>query len=82
LKTGAPEIVREEYDALYAESIARGDHHRASIEDARSGAEDVEALGISVDDLQPGMALLGTGRRRGWTDGVSVNDWSRPGVAA
>jgi hypothetical protein len=34
-----------------------------------------------VDDLQPGIALLGTVRRRGWTDGASVNDWSRPSVA-
>lgn len=76
LKTGAPEITREDYDTLCAESIARGDHYRSSLEDA----EVAEGVGISVDELRPGMALLGTGRRRGWRDGVVVNDWSRPGA--
>jgi actin-related protein 10 len=78
LKTGAPEILREEYDAQYAESIARGDHYRSLVEDE----EVAEVVGVSVDELRPGMALIGTGRKRGWRDGVAVNDWSKPGALA
>jgi hypothetical protein len=44
--------------------------------------EVAEVVGVSVDELRPGMALLGTGRKRGWRDGVAVNDWSKPGALA
>lgn len=77
MKTGAPEIIREDYDTQLLESINRGDHYRSALEEAASEAEVAATIGISVDDLQPGMALLGTGRRRGWRDGVSVADWTR-----
>jgi actin-related protein 10 len=79
LKTGAPEIIREDYDTQYSESVSRGDHYRTSLEEASAEAEVAAAVGISVDELQPGMALLGTGRRRGWRDGVTVADWARHG---
>lgn len=77
LKTGAPEIIREDYDTQSLESIARGDHYRSTPEEADAEAEVAAAVGISVEELRPGMALLGTGRRRGWRDGVSIADWTR-----
>ena len=52
------------------------------MEEAASEAEVAAAVGISVEDLRPGMALLGTGRRRGWRDGVSINDWTQHGAMA
>jgi actin-related protein 10 len=80
LKTGAPEIIREEYDSRLSESLARGDHYRAALEEASAEAEVAAAVGIDVDKLQPGMALVGSGRRRGWRDGVVVGDWTRHGT--
>jgi hypothetical protein len=74
-------MLREEYDALSSESAVRGDHYRSTLEDVRSEAEVASAVGVRVDDLQPGMALLGTGRKRGWRDGVSIHDWTRRGLA-
>lgn len=72
-------MIREDYDTLSLESAARGDHYRSTLEEADAEAEVAATVGISVEELQPGMALLGTGRRRGWRDGVSVADWTRHG---
>lgn len=44
-------------------------------------------IGVSVEELRPGMALSGGGegvRKRGWRDGAGggVGDWTKAGVGA
>lgn len=78
LKTGGPEILREEYDTLAAESAVRGEQYRQHLDDAHSEAEVAAVVGLSLDELRPGMATLGSGRKRGWRDGAFLRDWTRP----
>lgn len=78
LKTGAPEVLREEYDTLLGESITRGEQY---LTDLKAAEVEVAALvGVDVEALRPGEALIsGQGqRRRGWREGVVLKDWSRP----
>ncbi len=44
--------------------------------DAEVEKEIAALVGVSVEDLRPGMAVEGMDRKRGWRDGVSVGDWS------
>lgn len=79
LKTGGPELLREEYETMLSESAARGDQYRTALDDVEAEAQVAAAIGVSLDDLRPGMALSGDGRKRGWRDSVPVNDWTKLG---
>lgn len=77
LKTGAPELLREEYDTLFSESIVRGEALIAEQEAKRAEmAEAAAAIGVDLESLRPGEALGAGKRRRGWKEGVKVHDWS------
>lgn len=72
-------MLREEYDTLTAEGLIRGDQFRRDLEDRDSESRVAAVVGISLDELRPGMALLGEGRKKGWRDGVTIGDWTRLG---
>ena len=72
-------MLREEYDTLSAEGLVRGHQYRSSLEDRESEAQVAATVGISLEDLRPGMAISGDGRKRGWRDGVTIGDWTRLG---
>jgi actin-related protein 10 len=76
MKTSGPEIQREEYDTLCAESIARGENWRMMVEEAE--VEMAALVGVEVESLRPGMALgdVEGGRKRGWRDDRVLGDWS------
>lgn len=77
IKTGAPELLREEYDTAFSENIARGEAFVAEQEAKSAGiVSAAAALGIELDSLRPGEALGLGGRRREWKEGVRVHDWS------
>lgn len=59
--------------------MVRGDQYRASLDDVESEARVAAAIGVSLDELRPGMALSGEGRKKGWRDGVMMGDWTRLG---
>jgi actin-related protein 10 len=80
LKTGSPEMTREEYDTLLGESIARGEAYRA--EQAATEAEVAALTAIDLESLQPGEALYSGKRRRGWREGVRLGDWAKTVKAA
>jgi hypothetical protein len=78
LKTGAPELLREEYDTLFSESIVRGEAFLAEQETKRAElAEVAAAIGVDLDSLRPGEAVGVGKRRRGWKEGAVIKDWSR-----
>ena len=81
MKTGGPELLREEYDALCADALARADENRTLLDEAE--AEIAALVGLDIDELLPGMALdgLGAKRKRGYHEGPILADWSR-GVTA
>lgn len=85
LKTSAPEIVREDYDARVSESVSRGEEYRAALERERDelGAA-MAAVGLDIDELRPGMArgALAGKRKRGWAVGSMVPDWTTERVRA
>ncbi|BEJ15991.1 hypothetical protein CspHIS471_0505960 [Cutaneotrichosporon sp. HIS471] len=85
LKTSAPELVREDYDARVNESVSRGEEHRAALERERDelGAA-IAAVGLDIDELRPGMAraALAGKRKRGWAVGGIVPDWTTARVRA
>lgn len=72
-------MLREEYDTLTAEGLIRGEQYRRDMEDNESEAQVAAVVGISLEELRPGMALLGQGRKKGWRDGVTMGDWTRLG---
>lgn len=72
-------MLREEYDTLSAEGMLKGGQYRSSLDDRESEAQVAATVGISLEELRPGMALSGEGRKRGWRDGVTIGDWSRLG---
>jgi len=82
LKTGGPELLREDYDALCADSLARAEGHRNALDEAE--AEIAALVGLDVDELLPGMAVDGFGgkRKRGYHEGPRLGDWSRGAVVA
>ena len=81
LKTGAPELLREEYDTLFSESIMRGEAFLAEQEAKRAEfAEVAAAIGVELESLRPGEAVGVGSRRRGWKEGTVVKDWSTMGV--
>lgn len=80
LRTGGPEMLREEYDTLVSEDYARGE---AWTENVRAAEQEISALtGVPVDQLEPGMALIGISpRKRQWNGSGVLRDWAR-GVTA
>ena len=82
LKTSGVELLREDYDALCAESSARAEAHRTAMEEAE--VEVADLVGLEVEDLLPGMALdeFGGKRRRGYYEGPKLGDWSQGPVKA
>lgn len=83
LKTGAPEMTREEYDTLLSESIARGESFAADqAAHAQEMQEAAAAIGVDLESLRPGEALSVGKRRRGWKEGVVLRDWTRAVRAA
>ncbi|CAD6588985.1 MAG: hypothetical protein TREMPRED_005228 [Tremellales sp. Tagirdzhanova-0007] len=82
LKTGGPELLREEYDALCADALARADANRTLLDEAE--AEIAALVGLDLDELLPGMALdgLSAKRKRGYHEGPILADWTRGGVTA
>ena len=76
LKTGGPELLREDYDTLCAEGIARAEAHRTALEEAE--AEMAALMGLSVEEILPGMATDGLSgkRKRGYNEGPRLGDWS------
>lgn len=94
LKTGGPELLREDFDTIMATMSARGDvwktaNAESMTTDETGDAEAVERhepeVGISIEDLGPGMALHGGGARKRWWDAErkgAVGDWSRGALLA
>ncbi|CAK9781270.1 actin-like ATPase domain-containing protein [Cutaneotrichosporon oleaginosum] len=85
LKTSAPELVREDYDARVNESVARGEEYRAALERERDELGiAMAAVGLDIDELGPGMArgALAGKRKRGWVVGGIVPDWTTARVRA
>lgn len=96
LKTGGPELLREDYDTIVATMSARGDIWKSSnaepVATEDDDVNDVEAadrqeveVGVSIEDLGPGMALYGGGARKRWWDVErkgAVGDWSRGSLVA
>jgi len=78
LKTGAPEVLREEYDTLLSESISRGEtfaaEQAAQLHELQEAAA---AIGVDLESLRPGEALTAGKRRKGWKEGVVLRDWTR-----
>lgn len=83
LKTGAPEIAREDYDTRMAESQTRGQGYVAVLTEER-GEAPAPAAGLALDDLAPGMAVgvLAADRKRGWAVSGAVPDWTTASVRA
>lgn len=78
LKTGGPEIIREDYDSAIADSVTRGEDYIAELKAEREKlGEAMAAVGLGMDELAPGMALAGldSKRKRGWR-AAAVPDWS------
>lgn len=75
LKSGAPEMLREEYDTLLGESITKGEQYLADLEAAE--VEVATLIGVDVASLRPGEALIAGQRKRGWKEGVVLRDWTR-----
>lgn len=82
MKTGGTELLREDYDALCSESIARAEAHRTAQDIAE--AEIAALFGLDVEELLPGMALDGLGgkRKRGYHEGSRLADWTHGAVRA
>jgi actin-related protein 10 len=77
LKTSGPEIMREEYDMLVSESLARGEVWYEANDAAL--AEVAATAGLDLEEMKPGMAMQGleTQRKRGWDEGRVLGDWTR-----
>lgn len=78
LKTGGPEIAREDYDSAVLDSVTRGEDYIAQLKTEREQlGEAMAAVGLEVDELAPGMAVgaLEAKRKRGWTP-CAIPDWS------
>ncbi|EIW71696.1 hypothetical protein TREMEDRAFT_28085 [Tremella mesenterica DSM 1558] len=75
LKTGGPEIFREEYDTICAEAMTRAE----AWTNAQDEAQVEETAGVELEVLGPGMALIGLEehRKKGWSEVPRVSDWSR-----
>ena len=81
LKTGSPEILREEHDTIISESIARGETYRTQLKEDEE--EIMASIGVDVEMLRPGEAVNGHvgKRRRGWKE-EGIRDWTRPLIGA
>ena len=103
LKTGGPEITREEYDTRTAIDAERKAAYKAALQAEAQAEREAGALaaaeqehdtqagnmgskpysgrvieGVLLEDLLPGMALVGASRRkRGWKGEMGLHDWSR-----
>ncbi|GFZ50090.1 hypothetical protein JCM24511_07843 [Saitozyma sp. JCM 24511] len=77
LKTSGPEIMREEYDMLVSESLARGEVWYEANDAAL--AEVAATAGLDLEEMRPGMAMQGleAQRKRGWDEGRVLGDWTR-----
>ena len=80
LRTGGPEMQREEWHALQAEAARKGEQWRDDLDVAE--AEVAALLGANIDELRPGEALGTVGRKRGWRDSAELPDWSRGTISA
>lgn len=75
IKTGAPEILREDYDQLCNENMEKAIAFGAMVDDSRHGAPDPKA-GIELSELRPGMAHGPMEKRKfGWETEV-LPDWT------
>lgn len=81
IKTGAPEILREDYDQLCNEDEERDLAFAAMIKESRQGEPDPK-VGLELSELRPGMATGPMAKRKfGWEPEV-LPDWTTVRVRA
>jgi len=82
LKTSGPDLLREDYDGLCAESLVRADAYRTALDEAE--VEVAALVGLDVEELLPGMALDGLSgkRKRGYHEGPRLGDWAQGPIKA